>query len=80
MNDRTENPLLQTSSLYREFLAERQEILRFREEKSEEVGYDVGFEYALLHWCRHYRDAWRAKRQAERELAACACEPVAVAD
>jgi hypothetical protein len=35
--------LLKRSSLYREFLAEREEILRHKWLESEKVGRDIGF-------------------------------------
>jgi len=38
------------SPLYREFLAEREEILRHKWIESEKAGYDIGFERALLDW------------------------------
>ena len=51
------------SSLYREFLAEREEILRHKWIESEKVGYDIGFEKALLDWIRKHRDKWRDARK-----------------
>lgn len=51
------------SNLYREFLAERDEILRHKWIESEKVGYDVGFERALLDWIRRHRDDWRKSRR-----------------
>jgi len=36
--------------LYQEFLAEREEILRHKWLESERLGYDIGFERALLDW------------------------------
>ena len=36
------------SALYKEFLAERQEILCHKWIESEKAGYDIGFERALL--------------------------------
>jgi len=53
------------SSLYQEFLAEREEILRHKWIESERLGYDIGFERALLDWIRKHRDAWRANRRAQ---------------
>lgn len=54
------------SSLYQEFLAEREEILRHKWLESERLGYDIGFERALLDWIRKHRDGWRrARRQTE---------------
>jgi hypothetical protein len=52
------------SSLYQEFLAEREEILRHKWLESERLGYDIGFERALLDWIRKHRDNWRASRRA----------------
>lgn len=51
------------SSLYQEFLAERDEILRLKWIESEQTGEDIGFERALLNWVRHHRDEWRADRR-----------------
>jgi hypothetical protein len=48
--------------LYKEFLAERQEILRHKWIESEKAGCDIGFEHALLDWSLKYRSAWREKR------------------
>jgi hypothetical protein len=41
------NDLVKKSSLYREFQAEREEILRHKWIESEKAGYDIGFEQAL---------------------------------
>lgn len=51
------------TALYREFLAEREEILRHKWIESEKAGYDIGFERALLDWIIHHRSAWRMSRQ-----------------
>lgn len=61
------------SSLYQEFLAEREEILKHKWIESERLGYDIGFERALLDWIRKHRDSWRAARRAQ--LAAGAATP-----
>lgn len=53
------------SSLYQEFLAEREEILRHKWLESERLGYDIGFERALLDWIRKHRESWRAARRAQ---------------
>lgn len=53
------------SSLYQEFLAEREEILKHKWIESERLGYDIGFERALLDWIRKHRDSWRAARRAQ---------------
>jgi hypothetical protein len=54
--------LVKNSSLYREYLAEREEILRHKWIESEKAGKDIGFERALLDWIIKYRSAWRDDR------------------
>lgn len=53
------------SSLYREFLAEREEILKHKWLESERLGYDIGFERALLDWIRKHREDWRRGRRPQ---------------
>ena len=55
--------LLESSSLYREFLAEREEILRHKWIESEKAGHDIGWEVALLDWIVKYRAVWRKNRR-----------------
>lgn len=57
------NDLLKNSSLYREFQAEREEILKHKWIESEKVGYDIGFEQALTDWIVKHRSKWRKGRQ-----------------
>ena len=52
----------QRSILYREFLAERDEILKHKWIESEKQGQDIGFERALLDWIHKHRSAWRVDR------------------
>ena len=61
------NDLLKSSSLYREFQAEREEILKHKWIESEKAGHDIGFEKALLDWIVKYRSSWREKRQKHSE-------------
>ncbi len=56
--------ILKRSSLYQEFLAEREEILKHKWLESEKAGRDIGFERALLDWIRKHRDKWRASRRS----------------
>jgi hypothetical protein len=56
--------LLKNSSLYREFQAEREEILRHKWIESEKEGGDIGFERALTDWIVKHRTKWRRNRQA----------------
>lgn len=56
--------LLKNSSLYREFQAEREEILRHKWIESEKAGHDIGFERALTDWIVKHRASWRKARQS----------------
>ena len=58
--------MVMNSALYREFLAEREEILRHKWIESEKAGYDIGFERALLDWIVKYRSNWRRSRKQSR--------------
>jgi len=58
------NDLLKNSTLYREFQAEREEILRHKWIESEKAGHDIGFERALTDWIIKHRAQWRKSRQA----------------
>ena len=60
----TANDFLKNSSLYREFQAEREEILRHKWIESEKAGHDIGFEQALTDWIIKHRSSWRKARQA----------------
>jgi hypothetical protein len=59
----TTQDLVRKSSLYREFQAEREEILRHKWIESEKAGYDIGFERALTDWIIRHRAKWRQSRQ-----------------
>jgi hypothetical protein len=61
-NDEEKEAMKSASTLYREFQAEREEILRHKWIESEKLGYDVGFEYALTDWIMKHRAAWRRTR------------------
>jgi len=69
MSDETKQPpsttdLLKNSSLFREFQAERDEILKHKWIESEKAGCDIGFERALTDWIIKHRSKWRKARQA----------------
>jgi hypothetical protein len=57
--------LVKTSVLYKEFLAEREEILCHKWIESEKAGYDIGFERALVDWILKYRSAWCKRRHGD---------------
>jgi hypothetical protein len=63
--DVSSRDFVKQSSLYQEFLAEREEILKHKWLESERLGYDIGFERALLDWIRKHREGWRAARRQQ---------------
>jgi hypothetical protein len=73
MKDNPEMPALgedqsqfvKNSVLYKEFLAERAEILKHKWIESEKAGRDIGFEKALLDWIVKHRSNWRDRRRKE---------------
>ena len=50
------------SSLYTEFLAEKNEILKHKWLESEKKGHDIGFDRALRDWILNHRNDWRISR------------------
>jgi len=64
--DASANDLVKNSSLYREFQAEREEILKHKWIESEKAGYDIGFERALTDWIVKHRSKWRKARQTQQ--------------
>jgi hypothetical protein len=73
MSDQTKesvsaNELLKNSSLYKEFQAEREEVLKHKWIESEKAGRDIGFERTLTDWLLTHRSTWRKSRQPEHQL------------
>ncbi len=64
-----ESQFVKNSSLYKEFLAEREEILKHKWIESEKAGKDIGFEKALLDWIVKHRSNWRTRRMKEASTA-----------
>jgi hypothetical protein len=64
-SDADEAQFLKESALYKEFLAERAEILKHKWIESEKAGKDIGFERALLDWIVKHRSNWRERRRKE---------------
>ena len=59
----TGDDLLKNSTLYKEFQAEREEIMKHKWIESEKAGHDIGFERALTDWIVKHRSKWRKARQ-----------------
>ena len=62
-SEEDQSQFVKNSVLYKEFLAERAEILRHKWIESEKAGRDIGFEKALLDWIMKYRSDWRDRRR-----------------
>ena len=60
------NEFMHNSSVYIEFLAERNEILKHKWIESEKNGNDIGFEKALLDWIQKHRSSWRNFRKIKK--------------
>jgi hypothetical protein len=60
-----QSQFVKNSVLYKEFLAEREEILKHKWIESEKAGSDIGFEKALLDWIVKHRSNWRDRRVKE---------------
>ena len=61
-----DNDFMHNSSVYKEFLAERNEILKHKWIESEKAGSDIGFEKALLDWIQKHRSNWRNFRKNKK--------------
>ena len=62
--DKSTDALLKKSSLYQQYLAEREEVLRHKWLESERAGRDIGLERTLMDWVLNHRTKWRKSRLA----------------
>ena len=62
--------LVRKSSLYREFEAEKEEIMKHKWIESQKAGRDIGFERALTDWIIKHRSKWRKSRLPSQAQAA----------
>ena len=51
------------SLIYKDFLEEREEVLKHKWLESEKKGYDIGYSTALIDWIIKYRSGWRNYRK-----------------
>ncbi len=49
----------ESSTVYRYYQRELNEVLKHKWIESEKAGRDVGFNVALVDWIRHHRKDWR---------------------
>ncbi len=65
-NSASDDASLRRSSVYREFIAEREEILKHKWLESEKLGRDIGYDRALLDWIMNHREKWRVSYRNEK--------------
>jgi len=51
------------SSVYKDFIEEREEVLKHKWLESEKKGYDIGYSAALIDWIIKHRTNWRKYRK-----------------
>ena len=54
----SDNDLLKKSLLYRQFQAEREEVLKHKWIESKKAGHDIGLERATTDWILKHRSQW----------------------
>ena len=64
-SEKDHSQFVKNSVLYKEFLAERAEILKHKWIESEKAGKDIGVEKALLDWIVKHRSNWQDRRRKE---------------
>jgi hypothetical protein len=57
--------LVRDSLLYRQFQAQREEILKHKWYESERAGHDIGFDRALANWTIKHRSQWLKRWRIE---------------
>lgn len=56
---------IKKTSLYKEFEAQREEVLKHKWYESERAGHDVGFAKALIDWTMKFKSKWIKERHPE---------------
>jgi len=51
------------TSVYKEFLAMKEEIMKHKWYESEKAGYDIGFARALIDWTMKFKTQWIKTRK-----------------
>ena len=55
--------LARKNTIYKQYIAERDEIEKHKWLESEKAGKDIGFNKALMDWISYHRTAWRKAKQ-----------------
>jgi hypothetical protein len=51
------------TSLYKEFLAIKEEVMKHKWYESEKAGYDIGFARAVIDWTMRFKTQWLKNRK-----------------
>jgi hypothetical protein len=54
------------TSLYKEFLAMKEEVMKHKWYESEKAGYDIGFARALMDWTIRFKTQWIKNRKKKK--------------
>lgn len=54
---------IQDTSFYKEFMAQREEIMKHKWYESERAGRDIGFTQALIDWTIKFKNKWIKERR-----------------
>jgi hypothetical protein len=57
---------VEKTSLYKEYLAMREEILKHKWYESERAGRDIGFGQALIDWTIKFKSKWIKEREKKK--------------
>jgi len=57
---------IESTSLYKEFLAQKEEIMKHKWYESERAGRDIGFARALIDWTLKFKSKWIKERRQKR--------------
>jgi len=64
--DEQKRSLIQKSSYYQSVISEEQEILKHKWIESEKLGYDIGFERALIDWIIKHKQQWLSRNRPSK--------------
>jgi len=54
---------IQDTSFYKEFMAQREEIMKHKWYESEKAGQDIGFARAVIEWTMKFKSKWIKERK-----------------
>jgi hypothetical protein len=57
---------LEETSIYKEFLAMKEEINKHKWYESERAGRDIGFAQALIDWTMKFKTKWLSERKKKK--------------